>query len=150
MKDLYHGSPKGNIKILKPTSPGKKQPKAVYATKRKGLATAFSIKRLGWNNIKRRKDKWAVADVSDKQLDETGYIYHLKPREFEQYQGWQYINEKPTKPKRVEEVDIGEELKRLGWQRTQNNKVIPMTTKDSKITRGRGLRITPKTPRLRR
>lgn len=139
---LYHGSPKGNIKVLRPSDPGKKQPRGVYATKRRGLATAFSIKRLGWRNIKRRKDKWVVADVTDKQLDEPGYIYHLDPKEFEQYQGWQYINENPTKPKKVEEVNIGEELKRLGWKRTQNNKAIPM--------RGKGIRITPKTPRLKR
>ncbi len=135
MKVLYHGSPNGNIKKLRPSSPGKNQPKAVYATKRKGLATAFSIKGLGWHNIKRKDDKWVIKDVKDKQLDTTGYIYHLKPSEFEKYQGWQYINEEPTKPKKIEKVNIGEELRKLGWERMEHNRKVPM--------------VTPKIPRLR-
>lgn len=132
-KELLHGSPKGGLKVLQPKRPGKGQPKAVYATKRRGLATAFSIKDLGWNNIRRRGNNWTIANVSDKQLNTPGYIYHLPSRPFEQYEGWQYINENPTRPKRVEKVNIGEELKRLGWKRTSRNKTVPMVNPENPV-----------------
>jgi len=114
---MYHGSSNPRLKILKPESGGKGKPVAVYATPRRGLALFFAIKGAGWKNIKRDDDDWEVVGLTEDQLDQEGYLYHLNPDKFEQYEGWQYISEEPVKIKKKEKIkNIGKELKKMGFR----------------------------------
>lgn len=116
---MYHGSPNSKIKVLKPESGGKGKPVAVYATPRKGLALFFAIKGAGWKNIKRDDGDWEIVGLTEDQLEQEGYLYHLNPNKFEQYEGWQYISEEPIKPRKKEKIkNIGKELKGLGFKIT--------------------------------
>jgi len=77
----------------------------------------FAIKGAGWKNIKRDDDDWEVVGLTEDQLDQEGYLYHLNPDKFEQYEGWQYISEEPVKIKKKEKIkNIGKELKKMGFR----------------------------------
>jgi len=116
---MYHGSANPRLKVLKPESGGKDKPVAVYATPRRGLALFFAIKGARWRNIKSKDGEWEVTGLTEDQLDQEGYLYHLNPNKFEQYKSWQYISEEPVKPRRKEKVEnIGEELKKMGFKVT--------------------------------
>jgi len=116
---MYHGSSNPRLKTLKPESGGKGKPVAVYATPRRGLALFFAIKGAGWENIERDNGSWKVKGLTEEQLGQEGYLYHLNPDKFEQYEGWQYISEEPVKAKKKEKVkNIGKELKKIGFRVT--------------------------------
>jgi len=104
---LYHGSPRGNIKLLHPP---------VFATPRRGLAIFFSIKGARWKNIKRVEDHWTVIGLTKKQLSQKSYLYYVRPtKEFSHLAGWQYISHSPIKPYKREIIpNVGAELRLLG------------------------------------
>jgi len=109
-RKLYHGSPHGRLKSLRP-----KGGRPVYATPRRNLATFFSIKGATWSNIRRRGGKWEVSGLTAKQLGQTGYLYHVRPSQKFSRDGWQYKASKAVRPQRREVIEnVGKELKRLG------------------------------------
>jgi hypothetical protein len=115
---MYHGSP-AKHGVLKPVKqPGASgKPTAVYGTPRRGLALFFSIPGARWKNLTREKGKWVVHGLSNKQLSTPGHLYHLDPKGFKKYKGWQYISDKEVKPRKLEVVpNVGRALRRHGFK----------------------------------
>jgi len=127
---MYHGSSNPRLKTLRPKKIGKTKQKGVFATPRRGLATFFSLKDAKWKNLTREEGNWEVVGLTEDQLSKKGYLYHLDPDDFEQYEGWQYISKEPVQIVDKEVIeDIGKELQSLGF------KIKPKVKKSKSITR---------------
>lgn len=145
---LYHGSPDPELRKLLPQVQPRRsgKPTAVYATPRRGLAIFFGLKGVTWKNIKRVGDYWEISGLTEAQLSQPSYLYHLPTDNFEHYIGWQYISHKSVRPISMEVIhDVGRELRELGFK----IKVLEKVSAGNYSYSGRRTLSTGRRPKVR-
>lgn len=121
---VYHGSPNGGIKILKP-KPSKiiDYENAVFATSEKWLAISFirfwkdsDFQQGFYNNKPYMKEQYK--DVFDKIFNKGGWLYYLKKDTFvhdSRLMNVELISKVSVKPEKKEYIrDPIKEMKKLG------------------------------------